>query len=207
MNQQELILPAALFERDAFNAALDQAGHLDCCKDQVQIVDQWLHQQFRDGAPITTLIRLRARFIDELLGVLWDRHDWGSAGVSLVAVGGYGRGELHPHSDIDILLLIDEANAPAEDVLSGFVTLLWDLGLQIGHSVRTVAECEAKAREDITILTNLMEARTLRGETPSVRALDAHRSLQQLRRDLIQRNANPQMVAERLLLGLRDAVT
>jgi [protein-PII] uridylyltransferase len=165
MNQQELILPAALFERDAFSDALDEAGHLDCCKDQVQIVDQWLHQQFRDGAPITNLIRLRARFIDELLGVLWDRHDWGSAGVSLVAVGGYGRGELHPHSDIDILLLIDEANAPAEDCLSGFVTLLWDLGLQIGHSVRTVTECEAKAREDITILTNLMEARTLRGDS------------------------------------------
>ena len=165
MNQQELSLPASLFERDAFSAALDQRGHLKCCKEQVEIVDEWLHQQFRDGAPIADLIRLRATFVDQLLGVLWDRHNWGTAGVSLVAVGGYGRGELHPHSDIDILLLVDEDNPPGEDRLAGFVTLLWDLGLQIGHSVRTVAECESNARGDITVLTNLMEARTIRGDS------------------------------------------
>jgi len=165
MDQRGLTLPTALFEREAFSLAIDQDGTLPCCKSHMQAADAWLHQQFHDNAPIGDLIRIRAEFIDGVLGVLWDRQDWGDANLSLVAVGGYGRGELHPHSDIDILILVDAGSQPGEDSLSAFLTLLWDIGLQIGHSVRTAAECESSAREDITILTNLMEARTIRGDT------------------------------------------
>ncbi|MBS1187558.1 MAG: [protein-PII] uridylyltransferase [Burkholderiaceae bacterium] len=83
---------------------------------------------------------------------------------ALVAVGGYGRGELFPHSDIDLLILLD---APPDDALRGtletLVTLLWDLGLDIGHSIRTVDECISESAADITIQTALLEARLVQG--------------------------------------------
>ena len=81
----------------------------------------------------------------------------------MVAVGGYGRGELHPHSDVDLLFLLGDNCDSCRDILSDFLTLLWDIGLNIGHSVRDVAQCVEQAATDITILTNLMEARVIRG--------------------------------------------
>ncbi|MGH8166711.1 MAG: [protein-PII] uridylyltransferase, partial [Woeseiaceae bacterium] len=84
--------------------------------------------------------------------------------VSLVAVGGYGRGELHPSSDVDIMLLRGETLAAGgEAAISAFVTALWDAGLEIGHSVRTVEQCRHEAEADITVTTTLMEARLLAG--------------------------------------------
>jgi [protein-PII] uridylyltransferase len=156
-------MPIAMFDAQAFRKRLDQGEVLPCCKDAVSAATRYLHGQFRSGASAGDLIRLRAIFIDTLLGALWDRQDWGQAELALVAVGGYGRGELHPHSDIDILLLLGDGDHGRERQLEAFLTLLWDIGLVIGHSVRTVAECTRKAREDITVLTNLMEARTIRG--------------------------------------------
>ncbi len=78
-------------------------------------------------------------------------------------MGGYGRGELHPHSDIDLLFLLGDCDSGRERQLASFLTLLWDIGLNIGHSVRTWPNARERPREDITILTNLMEARTIRG--------------------------------------------
>ena len=156
-------LPLAMFDPRAFSQRLDQGRILDCCKQAITGATGYLHGQFRSGAKTGDLIRLRATFMDTLLGALWDREDWGDAELSLVAVGGYGRGELHPHSDIDILLLLGDGDHGRERQLEAFLTRLWDIGLVIGHSVRTVAECTRKAREDITVLTNLMEARTIRG--------------------------------------------
>jgi [protein-PII] uridylyltransferase len=85
--------------------------------------------------------------------------------ATLIAVGGYGRGELFPQSDIDVLILTRET--PDTDTarrLEQFVTSLWDTGLQIGHSVRTLPECEALAREDLTVVTTMMESRHLEGD-------------------------------------------
>ena len=92
------------------------------------------------------LIRQRAAFIDTLLGILWDRQDWGESELALVAVGGYGRGELHPHSDVDLLILLGENCDDCSDELSGFLTLLWDIGLDIGHSVRDVRSVSSRPR-------------------------------------------------------------
>ena len=156
-------LPLAMFDAKTFGQALDAGQTLDCCKQAITRATEFLHMQFRGGASAGDLLRLRASFIDKLLGALWDRQEWGDAALALVAVGGYGRGELHPHSDIDILLLLDDNDHGRERELEGFLTLLWDIGLVIGHSVRTVTECGRKAKADITILTNLMEARTIRG--------------------------------------------
>ena len=94
---------------------------------------------------------------------LWREH-LERMGVALVAVGGYGRGELHPCSDVDVMLLLpDQLPQGAEDALSGFVTALWDIGLEIGHSARSVAECREQAAADLSVVTTLMEARLIAG--------------------------------------------
>lgn len=111
------------------------------------------------------LIRERAQFVDGLLVDVWREHsaalpDDGTMG--LVAVGGYGRGELHPGSDIDLLVVLRERlTLAAEDALREFVAFLWDIGLEISHSVRSVEQCVDDAREDVTFATTLMESRAL----------------------------------------------
>src|SRR2546428_8312273 len=91
-------------------------------------------------------------------------------GGALLAVGGYGRGELFPHSDVDVLVLLprtlsDTAGAPADAKadLERFIRVLWDTGLEIGHSVRTIDECETEMANDVTIRTSLLEHRLLIG--------------------------------------------
>lgn len=158
-----MLLPLDIFDISAFKAQLQGKNAIANCKQAIDSTTQYLHQQFRAGAHARDLISLRAAFMDELLAALWDQQNWGSSQLALVAVGGYGRGELHPHSDIDLLILLGENCDSCKEELSNFLTLLWDIGLNIGHSVRDVNECVACAADDITILTNLMEARVIRG--------------------------------------------
>ncbi len=95
--------------------------------------------------------------------------------VALVAVGGYGRGELHPASDIDILLLLDTPRYDAtRPFAEAFLQFLWDIGLTVGHSVRSLRDCLQAARDDLTIMTTLMEARLLIGNETLLADL-AHR--------------------------------
>ncbi|WP_199456913.1 MULTISPECIES: [protein-PII] uridylyltransferase [unclassified Marinobacter] len=120
---------------------------------------------FREGADVRALVRSRADTVDTVLRLIWNRYPFArSEDIALIAVGGYGRGELHPHSDIDLLILTREGMAPEwQDDLGTFITLLWDLKLDIGHSVRSMDESISAAREDISILTNLLETRTIAG--------------------------------------------
>ena len=117
------------------------------------------------------MLRGRCRLVDSILTDLW-----ASSGLphelALVAVGGYGRGELFPASDVDLLILLPETTTPdtqrrLEEVIGSF----WDIGLDIGHSVRTVAECLAESSRDITVQTSLLEARQLSGSEPLFRQL------------------------------------
>ncbi|MEX0614901.1 MAG: nucleotidyltransferase domain-containing protein, partial [Methylophaga sp.] len=119
---------------------------------------------FNDHADIDWLVHQQAHYVDEILQFLWQKHLPDDAPVSLIAVGGYGRAELHPFSDVDLLMLLDEsvAEKPPES-LTAFLTELWDIGLEIGHSVRSLQECRTQAEDDITIATNLLEARFLCG--------------------------------------------
>ncbi len=157
-------LPPELFDPAAFNAALDAGKKpVACCKEAIRHATDHLHGLFRSGTEARELVPLRSDFIDALLGTLWDRQEWSEDSLALVAVGGYGRGELHPHSDVDLLVLLDDCRQDCRERLETFLTLLWDIGLRIGHSVRTVQECVAAAAADITVLTNLMETRVLRG--------------------------------------------
>ncbi len=109
------------------------------------------------------LLRERSELVDAVLRDLWTELCIPDA-LTLIAVGGYGRGELWPHSDVDFLLLLP---AKADEILAGhleqLIGLLWDIGLEIGHSVRTVEECLHEAAGDLTVQTALVEARFLTG--------------------------------------------
>ena len=131
------------------------------------IVDE-LGREFHAGADIDALIHGHAAKVDTLLGLIWDQHGLaGDDALCLVAVGGYGRGELHPSSDIDILILAEpEEEAAHADTISEFITFLWDIGLEVGHSVRSIADCQREAIKDITVATTLFEARRLAGPDP-----------------------------------------
>src|SRR3989338_8780516 len=84
---------------------------------------------------------------------------------ALVGVGGYGRGELHPASDIDLMLLLDkDGPEKVREFVETLIRFLWDMGLEVGHSVRTVKDCVREARADLSVATNLMEARLLAGD-------------------------------------------
>ncbi|WP_390623812.1 bifunctional uridylyltransferase/uridylyl-removing protein GlnD [Vibrio gallicus] len=122
-------------------------------------------QQFLAGYSVIDLVAERSLYMDALLARLWQHYHFDSIeGISLVAVGGYGRQELHPLSDIDILIL---SKRPLKKEwipkVSEFVTLLWDLRLEVGHSVRTLKECYSVAKEDLTVATNLLESRLICG--------------------------------------------
>lgn len=99
--------------------------------------------------------------------------------ASLCAVGGYGRGELYPCSDIDLLILLKASpTADEQELLEVFIATLWDLGLEVGHSVRTVDECLEEARKDITIETGLLESRLILGDRNNFRELEKRFKLQ-----------------------------
>ncbi len=130
-----------------------------------------LKARFEAGEPVVELVHARARVVDEILIALWQQHV-AASGAALVAVGGFGRGELHPHSDVDVMVLLPDSLPPeAEESVSGFVTALWDVGLEIGHSVRTVEQCFEQASSDLTVATTLMEARLLAGAQPLFEAM------------------------------------
>lgn len=124
---------------------------------------QYLNQGFSQGISIRELVLTRSNHIDTLLCRLW-QHLNISNQFSLIAVGGYGRGELHPFSDIDLLILAEDSSNPEQTAkLSNLITLLWDIGLIIGHATRTLKQCVKLAKQDITVVTNLMESRLLCG--------------------------------------------
>jgi [protein-PII] uridylyltransferase len=143
----------------------DAEVNSEMCRQALKQSQQHLKQQFDQGVPVADLVYQRAAFVDEILQQIWQQFIDDNTPVCLVAVGGYGRGELHPYSDVDLLILLDESISDAPPAsLSDFLTQLWDIGLEIGHSVRTIQECRQQAEEDITIATNLLEARYLCGE-------------------------------------------
>ena len=124
-----------------------------------------LDERYKQNLNITDIVRGRAWVIDEILKLAWSYQPWPDQNnIALLAVGGYGRGELLPHSDIDLLILTrKERHKPYKDAISTFITLCWDIGLQVGQSVRSVKQCQQEAAADITVATALMESRTIIG--------------------------------------------
>lgn len=131
-------------------------------KELLKQSDKKLNEAFYQWGNISRLVKTRAWIVEQLILELWRRNDLHLEQLSLVAVGGFGRGDLQPHSDVDLLVLYEQ-NLPA-DAVSEFIQNLWDLGLDIGHAVRTVEQSVRLATDDITVATNLMESRFLLGE-------------------------------------------
>lgn len=161
---RELLDAAQLEPASENDPLLPQLRH--ALKQSTQRLSEW----FQQDVPVGQLLAARARLLDSVLGRIWEHFlpseptSTNGPTLALVAVGGYGRGELHPGSDIDIMILGDrDAIAEQQAALSDLVTLLWDIGLEIGHSVRTPEECKKEALADITVVTNLMEARLICG--------------------------------------------
>ncbi|WP_354624049.1 [protein-PII] uridylyltransferase [Psychromonas sp. MME2] len=138
---------------------------LSYLKNNLKQFQQWQIDCFKAQQDITEIVACRANYIDQLLIRLWDHFALNELyDLTLIAVGGYGRGELHPKSDIDILILFKEKlDKETENKISDFITLLWDLKLDIGHSVRSLKDCVEQGQADITVATSMIEARYIKG--------------------------------------------
>jgi [protein-PII] uridylyltransferase len=155
-----------LIDRAALERALrGDMSAVGTFRDALRDANAALGERFQLGDPIEDLVRARAYIVDQVILACWgyfaeELKDC----ADLIAVGGYGRGELHPQSDIDLLVLLDGVTPRNSDEAIGrFLTFLWDIGLEVGHSVRTLDDCETQARADVTVLTTLMETRLLAG--------------------------------------------
>jgi [protein-PII] uridylyltransferase len=120
---------------------------------------------FDRGEDIDALLARRTRAVDDAVVAAW-RVAFGDADdLALIATGGYGRGELFPRSDVDLLIVADEAVQQARrGAIEAFFAGLWDLGIAPGHAVRSIAQCIEAAREDVTVATAMLEARALAGD-------------------------------------------
>ena len=134
--------------------------------DRLAASDHALDNALDRGIGARVVVSARTAAVDTVLVHAWQAYFDTGAGddLALVAVGGYGRGELHPHSDVDLLILLAEGvESRYRERLEAFITLLWDIGLEIGQAVRTIDQCVDAALDDITTATNLMESRQLAG--------------------------------------------
>ncbi|MEQ1440249.1 [protein-PII] uridylyltransferase [Fontimonas sp. SYSU GA230001] len=158
---------ATIFSAPRIRSRLAQGGYaIAAFRDTLRWGRDRLYSLFGEGMPADSLVHARSHLVDEVLRAAWHKFlPDVTEGLALVAVGGYGRGELLPHSDIDILLLYSgdalEAHRKALEALTAFS---WDIGLEVGQSARTVTDCVAEAGKDITVMTNLLEARLLDGD-------------------------------------------
>ncbi len=154
-------LDAILQELD--HHAADPSTPVVAWKSAIRAAGEHLGNLFEQGHDVIGLVHARAAFTDAMLARAWAVHLPADAEATLVAVGGYGRGELHPASDVDVLILTASEPEALATHIEPLVMFLWDIGLEIGHSVRSLAQCVDEARGDVTIATNLMESRHLAG--------------------------------------------
>jgi [protein-PII] uridylyltransferase len=119
------------------------------------------------------LLKRQAALVDRVLREVWAEAAMPPS-LALVAVGGYGRGTLFPYSDVDVLILLpEEMDEGDREQVSHLVSRLWDIGVELGHSVRTIEQCLSEAKQDITVQTNLLEARWVAGNKPLFRRFDS----------------------------------
>ncbi|MCF8004000.1 MAG: [protein-PII] uridylyltransferase [Chromatiaceae bacterium] len=153
-----------LLEREAELLSADPGSALKGFRQTLKEAREGLFESYAQGAPVGQLLAARSALVDMVLRCAWQRLMPAPDLGALIAVGGYGRAELHPASDIDLLILVDEDSLESlQGPLTELVTFLWDIGVELGHSVRTLSECAAAAADDLTVISNLIEARFITG--------------------------------------------
>ena len=163
-----------------FTSEVPVAARLAACRTFLRLESAMIRMRHDAGEPGLAVARARSELVDELLRHLFDSalagyartHGEPPSPVALVALGGYGRSELSPLSDIDIMFLFPSKAKPAvvqplqQHLINEILYPLWDCGLKVGHSTRTVEEAFAEARKDIQTKTALLEARLIAGAAP-----------------------------------------
>jgi [protein-PII] uridylyltransferase len=157
------------FDPRAFDRSLaETADPLSLFRTALRAGRDAIHERFLADRNADHLVHALAELTDTLLVRAWALHGAKyppRSPMAFIAVGGYGRGELHPHSDIDLLLLVARDDADDTRVFAeNLLRFLWDMGLEVGHSVRTLKQCVQESKKDITVATNLMESRLLEGD-------------------------------------------
>ncbi len=143
-------------------AGVDGAGWRDAARTVLAEARARIEADFDAGVEVADLLRRRCAVVDAVCLSAWRVLAGEPAGLSLLATGGYGRGELFPHSDVDLLVLGEPADqAAAQAALQAFFAGLWDVGLEPGHAVRSIGQCVEAARADITVATALLDLRPL----------------------------------------------
>src|SRR5690242_7409647 len=158
----------------AVRSPLDRSALLPPLKEALAKGRAEIQRRFEAEGHAPRAVREQCFLIDQLIRALYDlvtervyplANPTEGEKLAIVAVGGYGRGELAPYSDIDLLFLLPYKQTPhTEQVIEYLLYLLWDLGLKVGQSTRSMAECLRYARDDLTIRTALLEARYIWGE-------------------------------------------
>lgn len=137
-------------------------NHIIYYKNILKTADKKLADDFLDHKEVINLVRTRGWYVEQVIIQLWQLLIDNNK-LALVAVGGFGRGDLHPYSDVDLLILKPRQAKTFDTQISHFIQALWDVGLDVGSSVRTAKECFEQAKDDVTVATNLMEARFILG--------------------------------------------
>jgi [protein-PII] uridylyltransferase len=156
----------SFFAESHFESATKDSSedNMELFRNTLKAADEHFYTRFREGEDILRIVRDRSRFMDRILYYAWSQFEWNDD-IALVAVGGYGRGELHPYSDIDLLFLTRKSSHEKyRKSITGFTTFLWDLQLKVGHSVRSPKQCAGLAKSDVTIMTTMLESRTIVGD-------------------------------------------
>src|SRR5260221_3229515 len=153
---------------NAAPAAAHTAARIVFWRDQLKCGRDALRAAFSAGPDTPNFLREHAHLVARVVRGVW-REAGMPPELALMAVGGYGRGQLFPHSDVDVLILLPEHGvAPAAEIERFFATL-WDIGIELGHAVRTVAQCASEMAGDVTIRTSLLENRILEGSRRLIR--------------------------------------
>lgn len=171
------ISKTSLFNRTQFKQRLIEEESLTVFKTTIADAKETLKEKHFNGASATEVVTALTWFTDQILTQAWKQFDAflpKKINIALLAVGGYGRGELHPYSDIDLMLLVekDRQVSSINEFAEIFLRFLWDIGLEVGHSLRSIKDCIKECKQDISTMTNLMEARHLLGDDTLIVLMD-----------------------------------
>ena len=140
------------------------------------VINDYIYSEYESGVSVGRLLKKKSSIIDSLIKKSWAKNKLKEEDAALIAVGGYGREQLFPFSDIDILILIQ--NYDDEKVLKNienFIADIWNLKTTVGHSVRTIKDCLSSMNSDVTIYTNLLDNRFITGDSSLYRVIKKYR--------------------------------